>query len=295
MSSDPEPRSGSAEPDDSEFDDSFLQAVVQGPALFRKPAAGERLGGSDGRRFEILSELGEGGMGQVFRARDAELQRVVALKFFRPREDAGADGSLEQLRQEARAIARLDHENIIRVFDVGEWVGASWEPRIPFLIMECLEGESLASLLRRERRLGVRRSLEVMGGVAAGLAHAHDRHIVHRDLKPSNVFIGPRGRVKVLDFGLAWSRLSGDTSSAFLPTAGTPAYMSPEQWRGAAQDARSDLWSAGILLYELLCGELPYSSVGLDALRDHVTSSEPVPSVRTRCPEVPEEVDALVA
>ncbi|MFY0575940.1 protein kinase domain-containing protein [Cystobacter fuscus] len=280
--------------DDSEFDDSLLRAVADGPVLFRKPAIGERLGGSDGRRFEILAELGHGGMGQVFRARDAELQRVVALKFFRPRADAGADGSsLELLRQESRAIARLDHENIIRVFDVAEWVGASWEPRIPFLVMECLEGESLASLLQRERRPGVRRALEVMEGVAAGLAHAHERHILHRDLKPSNVFIGPQGRVKLLDFGLAWSRL--DAVSTFLPMAGTPAYMSPEQWRGGAQDARSDLWSAGLLLYELLCGELPYPDDGLDALREHVTSSEPVPSVRTCCPEVPEEVEALVA
>ncbi|WNG16713.1 protein kinase [Cystobacter fuscus] len=295
-SSSPAPRSQTAGLDDSEFDDSLLRAVADGPALFRKPAIGERLGGSDGRRFEILGELGQGGMGQVFRARDAELQRVVALKFFRPRADAGANGSsLELLRQESRAIARLDHENIIRVFDVAEWVGASWEPRIPFLIMECLEGESLASLLRRERRPGVRRALEVMEGVAAGLAHAHERHVLHRDLKPSNVFISPQGRVKLFDFGLAWSRLAGDAASAFLPMAGTPAYMSPEQWRGGAQDARSDLWSAGLLLYELLCGELPYPYDGLDALREHVTSSEPVPSVRLRCPEVPEEVEALVA
>ena len=295
MSSDPDPRSQSDARDDSDFDDSFLQALAQGPTLFRKPAAGEWLGGSDGHRFEILSELGAGGMGQVFRARDAELQRVVALKFFMPREGTGSDWSLEQLRQEARAIARLDHENIIRVFDVSEWVGAPWEPRIPFFIMECLEGESLASLLRRERRPGVRRALEIMSGVAAGLAHAHSRHIVHRDLKPSNVFIGPQGRVKLLDFGLAWSRPSGDTASAFLPTAGTPAYMSPEQWRGGEQDARSDLWSAGVLLYELLCGELPYPNIRLDELRAHVTSPEPVPSVRIRCPELPEEADALVA
>src|SRR6218665_1456101 len=154
MSSDPDPRSQSDARDDSDFDDSFLQALAQGPTLFRKPAAGEWLGGSDGHRFEILSELGAGGMGQVFRARDAELQRVVALKFFMPREGTGSDWSLEQLRQEARAIARLDHENIIRVFDVSEWVGAPWEPRIPFFIMECLEGESLASLLRRGRRAG---------------------------------------------------------------------------------------------------------------------------------------------
>ncbi|MBM7116008.1 protein kinase domain-containing protein [Archangium primigenium] len=268
--------------------------MAQGPTLSFKPVAGERLGGTDGQRFEILSELGEGGMGQVLRAYDAELQRVVALKFFHSRSGAQEAGALERLRQEARAIAQLDHENVLRIFDVAEWRGAPWAPRVPFLIMECLEGESLAALLRREGRLGLRQALEVMGGVAAGLAHVHGRHLVHRDLKPSNVFLGPRGRVTLIDFGLAWSQAT-EVSSALPPIAGTPAYMSPEQWRGAAQDARSDLWSAGLLLYEMLTGAPPYPLDRVDGLRACITSPEPVPSVRRHCPELPEEVEALVA
>ncbi|WP_083681995.1 protein kinase [Archangium sp. Cb G35] len=279
----------------SDFGDSFLKEVAQEPLPFRKPAPGERLGGSDGRRFDIISELGGGAMGQVFRARDEELQREVALKFILPR--AGHDGKwlTSMLRQEARAIAHLDHENIVRIFDVAEWVGASWEPRIPFLVMECLEGESLAELLHRERRLGVRRTVEIMSGVATGLAHAHDRHIVHRDLKPSNVFLTRQGPVKLLDFGLAWLTSTSSSPVPYLPTAGTPPYMSPEQWRGGAQDERTDLWSAGVMLYEMLTGELPYPSATLEELRDQVVSAEPAPRIRAHRPEVPEEVDGLVA
>jgi serine/threonine protein kinase/tetratricopeptide (TPR) repeat protein/ABC-type transport system involved in cytochrome c biogenesis ATPase subunit len=279
----------------SDFGDSFLKEVAQEPPPFRKPAPGERLGGSDGRRFDIISELGGGAMGLVFRARDEELQREVALKFILPR--AGRDGQclISMLRQEARAIAQLDHENIVRIFDVGEWVGASWEPRIPFLVMECLEGESLAALLHREQRLGVRRAVELMEAVTAGLAHAHGRHIVHRDLKPSNVFITRQGTVKLLDFGLAWLTSTSNSPLPYLPTAGTPPYMSPEQWRGGAQDERTDLWSAGVMLYEMLTGELPYPSATLEELRAQVVAPGKAPRVRARRPEVPEEVDALVA
>jgi serine/threonine protein kinase/tetratricopeptide (TPR) repeat protein len=281
--------------DDSDFGDSFLKEVAQSPPPLRKPAPGERLGGSDGRRFEVLSELGGGAMGRVFRARDEELQRVVALKFLLPAEGEGAGWPMDLLRQEARAIAQLDHENIIRIFDVAEWVGEPWEPRVPFLVMECLEGESLGQLLHREKRLGVRRTLEIMSGVAAGLAHAHGRHIVHRDLKPSNVFISKEGGVRLLDFGLAWLTSSSGSPVPYLPTAGTPPYMSPEQWRGGKQDARTDLWSSGVMIYEMLTGELPYPSATLEELRDKVVSPEPAPSVLALRPEVPAELAALVA
>ncbi|WP_257451775.1 protein kinase domain-containing protein [Archangium lipolyticum] len=281
--------------DDGDFGDSFLKEVAQQPPPFRKPVRGERLGGSDGRRFEILAELGGGAMGRVFRARDEELQRVVALKFLLPREGRGERWMMNLLRQEARAIAQLDHENIVRIFDVSEWVGAQWEPRIPFLIMECLEGESLAALLHREKRLGVRRALDIMIAVAAGLEHAHERHIVHRDLKPSNVYLGTQGTVKLLDFGLAWLTSGVAAAGQYLPSAGTPPYMSPEQWAGEKQDERTDLWSAGVMLYEILTGELPYPSATLEELRAKVVSPEPVPSVRERRPELPEEVAALTA
>ncbi|MCY1077257.1 protein kinase domain-containing protein [Archangium lansingense] len=288
----PQGDSASEEPED--FEDSFLSEVARVDAPLRVPLLGTRMGGREGKRFEILEELGGGAMGQVFRARDCELQREVALKFLLARSARGGPLPGSPLWEEARATARLDHENIVRLFDVSEWRGARWEPSVPFLVMELLEGESLSSLLRRERP-GLRRALELLGAVAAGLAHAHAHSIVHRDLKPSNVLITREGGVKLLDFGLA-HLMSGESPLVpHLPTAGTPAYMAPEQWRGEEQDARTDLWAVGVMLYELLTGELPYPFASLQELRERVTSPEPVPSVRERVPELPGEVERLVA
>ncbi|WP_198316358.1 protein kinase domain-containing protein [Cystobacter fuscus] len=256
---------------------------------FRRLVPGERLGGSDGRRFEILQSLGAGAMGQVFRARDEELQRVVALKFLFPREELAG-----MALREARAIAQLDHENIVRIFDISEWAKGPGRHPVPVLVMECLEGESLAAVLRRENRLAPWRALDILRGVAAGLAHAHQHHIVHRDLKPSNVFITRQGTVKLLDFGLAWLT-EGPSALPHLPTAGTPAYMAPEQWRGRRVDERTDLWAAGIMLYELLTGELPYPSMNLEELREKVLSPETVPPLHARHPELRGELESLLS
>ncbi|MBN1205696.1 MAG: protein kinase, partial [Myxococcaceae bacterium] len=288
------PEDAEWEPDDgSDFDDSFLREVARAaprPTPHRL-LPGERLGGSDGRRFEIIHPLGEGTMGQVFRAHDAELQRVVALKFLSPREELAGMGL-----REARAIARLDHENIIRIFDVAEWRAGPGEPSVPFLVMECLQGESLADLLLRERKLELRRALRLMRGVAAGLAHAHEHHIIHRDLKPSNVFITRQGPVKLLDFGLAWQAPVGTASvPQELPKAGTPSHMAPEQWWGEQVDERTDIWAAGVMLFQLLTGELPYPDPRMDDLRAKVLSPEPVPSLRERHPELPWELESLLA
>jgi class 3 adenylate cyclase/tetratricopeptide (TPR) repeat protein len=227
-------------------------------------------------------------MGQVFRARDEVLRREVALKLLLAR-----GGAAEEALREARAVALLDHENIVRLFDVSERSGIPGEPRIPFLVMECLEGESLAALLRRGR-LDVGRALEILEGIAAGLAHAHERHLIHRDLKPSNVFLTPHGTVKLLDFGLAHLAPASTTPTPGLLQGGTPAYMAPEQWRGEPQDARTDVWAAGVVLYEMLTGTLPCPSPTREALRAWASSPAPVASVRVRRPELPPEVEPLV-
>jgi len=180
--------------DDADFEDSLLRQVARVPVPFRRPMPGERLGGADGHRFQILGELGGGAMGLVFRACDEELQRTVALKFLQPLEDMFGASPLERLRQEARAIAQLSHENIVSIFDASVWTGEEWEGHVPFLVMECLEGESLATRLLRER-LDVRRVLSILCAVAAGLGHAHEAGVIHRDLKPSNVFLTHKGTV----------------------------------------------------------------------------------------------------
>ncbi|MBZ4421850.1 protein kinase [Myxococcus sp. RHSTA-1-4] len=279
--------------DREDFDDSFLRLVARASVPPRLPVPGMRLGDRDGRRYEVLEELGGGAMGQVFRAMDTELQRRVALKFLIPHESLAEAPMVALLRQEGRAIAQLDHEHIVRIFNVDLWSSEPGEPPLPFLVMECLEGESLSALLRRGRP-NPRRAMEILDAVAAGLAHAHEHHIVHRDLKPSNVFITRKGVVKILDFGLAWLAAASAPPDVALSTAGTPPYMAPEQWRGEAQDARTDLWAAGVLLFEMLTGEPPYMGLP-EEIRARVTSPDPVPSVRERVPTLPETVDRLLA
>ncbi|MCY1078355.1 protein kinase domain-containing protein [Archangium lansingense] len=286
----PAPSQGTEESELSSFERELLQEVILADSPPRLPIPGEWLGGREGRRFKVRTELGHGGMGWVFRARDEELQREVALKFLVPRW-----GLTDEALREARAIAQLSHEHIVRIFDVSEWIDRPGATRLPFLVMECLEGESLAAVLKREGPLEPKRALEILDAILAGLAHAHEHQVIHRDLKPSNVFVTRQGTVKLLDFGLAWFTAAATPHARYLPTAGTPGYMAPEQWRGEAQDARTDLWAAGMVLYEMLTGRLPYPVFPLEELQARITSAEPIPSVRAMRPELRREVDALLS
>ncbi|MFY0568668.1 protein kinase domain-containing protein [Archangium lansingense] len=272
---------------ESDFDDSLLLALAHDSTPPPSPRVGAWLGGPEDHRFQIREMLGAGAMGEVFRAWDSQLQRFVALKFLRPQ-----SSSTELLLREARAIARLNHENIVRIHDVAEWREGPFTARVPFLVMECLAGESLSSLLRRGG-LGLRRAVEILRGVAAGLAHAHAHHVIHRDLKPGNVFLTREGRVTLLDFGLA--HLAAQSSDIPQhPRAGTPLYMAPEQWMGGPQDEHTDVWAAGVLFYELLTGKCPYVFSSWAELREQVLSPELAPSVRELLPELPEEVARLL-
>lgn len=219
--------------------------------------------------YEIRGQIGEGGMGVVYRARDTRLGREVALKVL-PQGFADDPDRLRRFEQEARAVGSLNHPNILALFDTGSFEGA------PYLVMELLEGETLREKLGG-KPFGARRAVDLTLQVAQGLAAAHERGIVHRDLKPENIFITRDGRVKLLDFGLAKSILPGDgDGTAFteqrtapLGTAlshrtamgtvvGTVSYMSPEQAAGKAVDGRSDLFSLGVVLWEMLTGEHPF-------------------------------------
>jgi WD40 repeat protein len=220
--------------------------------------AGARLG-----PYEILDLVGAGGMGEVYRARDPRLGRDVAIKVLSA--EVGADpGRLRRFEQEARAVAALNHPNILTVFDVGTHVAV--DPRIPYVVMELLQGETLREMISR-RAPTQRQILSFAVQVAHGLDAAHAKGIVHRDLKPENVFVTTDGRVKLLDFGLAkqldrLTTTSGEATES-APTAagqvvGTVGYMSPEQVRGLPVDARTDVFSFGVLLYELLSGAHPF-------------------------------------
>ncbi len=204
-----------------------------------------------GGRYALESELGHGGMGQVFRARDLKLGRAVALKLLAP--GAHDEEQRHRFEREARAAGSLDHPNIVVVHDVGEQRGE------PYIVTELLEGETLRRILSRGP-LGPAKALDLAAQLADGLAAAHARGIVHRDVKPENVFVTDRGQVKLLDFGIA-KLLESPASDLRTDTGvimGTPAYMSPEQIRGQPADARSDVFAFGAVMHEMLSGTAPF-------------------------------------
>src|SRR5437870_2326972 len=207
-------------------------------------------GGVLGGRYEILELLGEGGMGAVYKARDRELDRWVALKVIRP-ELANQQEVLRRFKQELILARQVTHKNVIRIFDLGEADG------IKFISMDFIEGQDLRGLLRQKGRLTPEESTAIIVQVCQALEAAHAEGVVHRDLKPQNIMLDSQGRATVMDFGIARSmELTGMTQTGAL--LGTPDYMSPEQAKGQEVDARSDLFTLGIIFYELLTGKTPY-------------------------------------
>src|SRR3954447_2750355 len=215
-------------------------------------AAGALLG-----PYEILSPIGAGGMGQVFRARDKRLGRIVAIKVLPPHRFAVRDWS-QRFRREAVAISALNHPNVCALYDVGETVLD--DETVSFLVMEFLDGETLRDRLRRGA-MPVRQAIDSAVQIANGLAAAHRKGLVHRDLKPENVFLTRDGVVKILDFGLVkvvdeLEPSASDQKQTQPGTiVGTAAYMAPEQIRGEPLDLRADIFSFGVVLYEMLTAE----------------------------------------
>lgn len=202
-------------------------------------------------RYEIVKILGEGGMGAVYKARDLELDRLVALKVVR-RELAGHASILQRFKQELILARKITHRNVVRIFDLGVAQG------LRFITMEFIEGQDLASVLE-ERKLGPDETVKILRQVCAALEAAHAEGVVHRDLKPQNIMIETGGRVVVMDFGLARSmEATGMTQAGAI--LGTPAYMSPEQAKGMPADERSDIFSLGIISYQMLSGKVPFKA-----------------------------------
>src|SRR5580692_11419644 len=211
-----------------------------------------------GDRYRIISRLGAGGMGEVFRATDLRLGQQVALKFL-PEEMAQDPKALARFQNEVRIARQVSHPNVCRVYDIGQVEG------IPFISMEYVDGEDLASLLTRIGRLPADKAVETGRKLCAGLAAAHDRGVIHRDLKPQNIMINKRGEVVIMDFGLA--AIAGELTGAEARN-GTPVYMSPEQIRGAAVTAKSDIYALGLVLYELFTGKRPFDAKSMQQLMD---------------------------
>ncbi len=220
-------------------------------------------------RYEILQMLGEGGMGAVFKARDRELDRLVALKVIRP-ELADRPSVLARFKQELLFAREVSHRNVIRLFDLG--VAGD----LRFITMEFVEGRDLFSLLEKQRKFSPEEAVQIIRQVCEGLEAAHACQVIHRDLKPQNIMIGNSGRISVMDFGLARSlETAGLTQTGAI--LGTPAYMSPEQAAGSSIDARSDIFSLGIIFYELLTGEIPFQAGTVAAVLLKRTGKPPIP------------------
>ncbi|WP_414641131.1 Stk1 family PASTA domain-containing Ser/Thr kinase [Actinospica sp.] len=244
-----------------------------------------------GNRYELGAVLGRGGMAEVYMARDIRLGRAVAVKTLRA--DMARDATFQaRFRREAQSAASLNHPAIVAVYDTGEdYIGGI---SLPFIVMEYVDGSTLRDLLHSGRKLLPERSLEITGGVLQALDYSHRNGIVHRDIKPANVMLTRGGAVKVMDFGIA--RAMGDAGMTMTQTAaviGTAQYLSPEQAKGEQVDARSDLYSTGCLIYELLTGRPPFIGDSPVAVAyQHVRETANPPSYYD--PEVPPVVDAIV-
>ena len=237
-----------------------------------------------GARYDLLGEVGSGGMGIVYKARDRETGELVALKILRP-EIAADQRAMERFKNELRLSRKITHKNVCRVYEFNRTGG------VAYISMEFVEGESLRAVLKRFGTLPVRKGIQIARQICAALREAHAQQVVHRDLKPENVMVDQNGNVKVMDFGIARSVEAGTTSTgAFI---GTPAYMAPEQAEGKPVDRRADIYSFGLVLYEMFTGVPAFSGdTPLSVALKHIRETPPPPSQHD--PTVPAPVERVI-
>jgi serine/threonine-protein kinase len=240
-------------------------------------------------RYEIHKRIGRGGMADVFSARDLLLDRQVAVKVLFP-EFATDENFVERFRREAQSAASLSHPNIVNVYDWGKYEGTY------FIVMEEVQGRTLAEILSANKQLTSKQAAEIASEVAAALGFAHDNHVAHRDIKPANILIGSSGQVKVADFGIARA-LNAPTESNLTQVGsvmGTATYFSPEQAQGAQPDPRSDLYSLGIVMYEMVAGRPPFTGENPVSIAYKQVHDAPQPLVQIVA-DVPRSFEAIVA
>src|SRR6188474_785840 len=235
-------------------------------------------------RYRIIRKLGAGGMADVYLAEDQELGRRVAIKILNDRH-AADDSFIERFRREAKNAAGLSHPNIVSIYDRGEAEGTY------YIAMEYLDGRSLKELIVGRGPAPIKTAIDYARQILAAIGFAHKHGIVHRDIKPHNVLVSPEGRLKVTDFGIARSGASQMTEVGSI--IGTAQYLSPEQARGAPVDQTSDLYSVGVVLYEMLTGQVPFTGdTPLEIAMKHISAiPEPPSSIR---PDIPEDLDLIV-
>lgn len=242
---------------------------------------GKRLSG----RYKILRVIGGGGMANVYLARDMILDRDVAMKVLRF-DFSNDDEFIKRFRREAQSATSLAHPNIVSIFDVGE------EDGIYYIVMEYVEGNTLKQYIQQYAPLHPREALNIMEQIVSAIAHAHENHIVHRDIKPHNILIDPHGNVKVTDFGIAMA-LSSTTITQTNSVLGSVHYLSPEQARGGMANKKSDIYSLGIVLFELLTGRLPFDGESAISIALKHLQSE-TPSAKRWNATVPQSVENII-
>ena len=239
-------------------------------------------------RYELVAELGKGAMGTVYKAIDPLLERTIAIKTINISGDEADTAEYEaRFYQEAKTAGRLNHPNIVTVYDVAT------SGNMPYLAMELLEGHELGRLLSSGRPLPVGHALDIAAQVADGLAYAHGQGVVHRDIKPANIMVTPDGLVKIADFGIARMR-SAERGGDNAPVLGSPRYMSPEQALRKRAEQRSDIFSLGVVLYEMLTGAPPFTGADLSAIVFQIVNLVP-PAPSVLFAEIPQMVDFIVA
>jgi len=239
-------------------------------------------------RYEVVAELGKGAMGTVYRARDPMLNRTVAIKTVNMDLDRDEVADYEaRFYQEARAAGGLNHPNIVTIYDIGK------SGNIAYMAMELLEGNELRSIMAQGKALPVNHAIEIAAQAAEGLGYAHDHDVVHRDIKPANLMIVRGGMVKITDFGIARMR-SAEVRTQTGVVLGSPRYMSPEQVVGKRAEPRSDIFSLGVILYEMVTGKPPFMGDDVSAIMFQILNFVPPPP-STVNPDAPEMLDFIVA
>ena len=238
-------------------------------------------------RYQLLEKLGSGGMAEVFRARDAVLDRIVAIKVLR-QDYSNNPEFQEHFRTEARAAANLSHPNIVTVHDFG------FADNLLFIVMEHIPGKDLKQLIRQRGRFTVEAGIPLIIQACAGLGYAHRAGLVHCDVKPHNMLVSPDGRLKVTDFGIARALATMMPGERTDVVWGSPLYFSPEQAQGEAPAPASDVYSLGVVMYELLCGTPPFTASTADELARLHISARPIP-IREYIPEIPTALEEIIA
>src|ERR1700719_1467960 len=235
-------------------------------------------------KYEVIGELGHGAMGVVYRARDPVINRLVALKTIT---SGGADdpSMLERFYREAQSAGGLQHPNIVTIFDMGD------ESGVPYIAMELIDGENLDQLIAQRTPIPLPLKLVYATQACSAFEYAHKRGIIHRDIKPGNIMVNKDGTLKIVDFGIARVLEASRTQTGML--MGTFAYMSPEQYHGEHADERSDIWSFGVLLFELLTYQRPFSGDAPAALMNKICQQAPTP-LHEVAPDCPPELEAVL-